>query len=445
MSASDETRAVAIRQAVERYIQQRLAAALETVKGTDTAAEKRRADLRETYRFPTLIHEGVKYCTQVQLATHLVKAVNPDPPVKSTTNPLIKPGTLPPLAEVGTHALGANFEMDATGNGAVNKKVAELAGVLTQVCFEGQPLLEAAKAGDADVLHALALDGEEWGAKVADLAQLDAPRCPAPASHRKLKQLYWLVGADPHDASSYHLLAPLYPSSLVHRVFQTLQEERFHPEAQAAREARKAQQPHPRPVREYSNLAVQKLGGTKPQNISQLNSERRGENTLFASVPPVWRVSAVRPVMGAESLFKVYGRRRWVQQQAQALKTFLLNEPVPNRHTRARRNAYIQTLLDELMQFTAEQHTLAPGWSLEPTCRLFKAHRLWLDPQADRPDEPPPDLDSVAEAIAEDFARWLNTQLEARLPVGDDEFAHWRALALEQLSLNPVEIAHVQP
>lgn len=37
--------------------------------------------------------------------------------------------------------------------------------------------------------------------------------------------------------------------------------------------------------REYPNLAVQKFGGTKPQNISQLNSER-GWQQLSAGLSP---------------------------------------------------------------------------------------------------------------------------------------------------------------
>ena len=54
-------------------------------------------------------------------------------------------------------------------------------------------------------------------------------------------------------------------------------------------------------VEAYASLAVQELGGTKPQNISQLNSERRGDNYLLASLPPVWKTVAVQPVHGSRT------------------------------------------------------------------------------------------------------------------------------------------------
>lgn len=66
-------------------------------------------------------------------------------------------------------------------------------------------------------------------------------------------------------------------------------------------------------MRGYTNVAVQQLGGTKPQNISQLNSERRGNKGLLASLPPVWRSIELKPLLGSESLFPRYGRRPGVK------------------------------------------------------------------------------------------------------------------------------------
>lgn len=51
-------RPTAIRQHVLAYLQHRLSAALDEVKGSDAAAEKRREALRDTLRFPALVEEG---------------------------------------------------------------------------------------------------------------------------------------------------------------------------------------------------------------------------------------------------------------------------------------------------------------------------------------------------------------------------------------------------
>ena len=39
------------------------------------------------------------------------------------------------------------------------------------------------------------------------------------SSHTQAKQVYRLTGSDPHDDQQFHLLAPLYPTSLAHRVY----------------------------------------------------------------------------------------------------------------------------------------------------------------------------------------------------------------------------------
>lgn len=57
-----------------------------------------------------------------------------------------------------------------------------------------------------------------WAEALAAIGHTNA----AIASHTLVKQVYWLVGDDPADDLAYHLLAPLFASSLAHRVHQTV-------------------------------------------------------------------------------------------------------------------------------------------------------------------------------------------------------------------------------
>lgn len=114
--------------------------------------------------------------------------------------------------------------------------------------------------------------------------------------------------------ANYHLLAPLYASSLAHRVFQTINEERFGEAAKEARQARREGLFVQQAVHEYPQLVVQKLGGTKPQNISQLNSERGGNNYLLASLPPIWTSADAKRLLGTDKMFLAYGRRPAVRE-----------------------------------------------------------------------------------------------------------------------------------
>lgn len=433
-----------IQQHVLTYLRCKLSVALEAVKGSDTAAEKRRDALRDTFCFPALVEEGAKYIGQVQLATHLVKGVHPDVKVKSTTHVLASAASLTPLLEVGSHVLGNNMDIDATGNGAVNKKVAELAALLMGVQFDGQSLLQRLKTGDTDVALALGFAADEVTHTTAWLASIDAPLSPVPASHTKLKQLYWLVQDAPLHEANFHLLAPLYPTSLVQRLHQTLQQDRFSAEAQLARDAKKEGVFHESPTHDYPQLAMQKLGGTKPQNISQLNSERLGQNFLLASLPPQWHSQNVAPLYRTDTLFHRFGRRPEVRQTVKTLHTFLASNPPQTVETRNTRDALANTLLDEFLLFGAELRELPEGWSGHTECRLPDCEKVWLDNGAFASDptaRPPQWTDELANR----YANWLNAVLGTTdaMKMGDVEQAHWYRDLYDALSAYEWELNHV--
>jgi CRISPR-associated protein Csy1 len=425
MSTIDPVRSAAIREALQAHVTKRLGIALSKITRTDAAAENERKKQRDFYQLQPLLESGAECASQIQMATHIVKGVHPDPKVKVATNLKVDCSILPSLPLVGSHTLGAQVEVDATGNGAFNKKVYELF-LLLSTPFQSHSVLALLQAGDVDAIAALSKTPQIAADIATKLAEIDTARCVQPSSHRLAKQIYWPVGSDPHDPAGYHLLSPLYPASLVHRVYQTLQDDRFSDEAKAARGARKAGSWHERPVRDYPHLAIQNLGGTQPQNISHLNSVRVGENSLLASLPPVWQSADVRPVLGVASLFKVFGHRPEARRLTQLLRRFLEGDPASNKETRSQRDEWVEALLEELMLFTAEQQTLEPGWSTDARCELPASHCAWLDPEGAA--ETPPDL---IDELAQDFANWLNHALRNPLPMGDAEYLHWRKQARE--------------
>ncbi|MQY51288.1 type I-F CRISPR-associated protein Csy1 [Rhodocyclus gracilis] len=438
MSPPLTSRASDIRAVLSKHTEMRLSQVLERLTGSASEIEKERKKQRERFHLPSLIESGAVCVTQIQMATHILKGIHPDPEVKKATNILVTPSDLAKVAYVGSHVLGDEFDVDATGNGAFNKKTYEIF-LLLNAEFEGSSVLNLLKNRDPDAIAALGGSSEQSAKWAEAFARIDSPRCNKPASHTLAKQIYWLVADDPHDDASYHLLAPLYPTSLAHRVYQKLQDDRFGDEARAAREARKQGVFHERPVREYPNLAIQTLGGTKPQNISQLNSERRGDNCLLASFPPLWRSLEVKPLYGTASLFKRYGARLAVRNLVKQLRGFLVETTSSNVRTRQTRDEIVLALIDELVQFSAELRTLEPGWSAAPECELPEAQRAFLDPLGSGLT-----VDDAVDRVAADFANWLNAQLREPLPVGDPEFLHWRKLAREPLHDMQEEVAHEQ-
>jgi CRISPR-associated protein Csy1 len=423
----DPQRIAALQAVIADFLKKRLDDKLEKIKDDDEAAPARRAELRQQYIPATWLEDAARRAGQIQAVTHSLKPIHPDAKGSSLYAP---PLTLAALPVVGSHCLGDNFVGDVVGNAAALDVYKFL-----KLEHEGRSLMALVLVRDADLAAALSDDPAQAQDWIMAFAALTEPRGQL-ASHTLAKQLYWLIGNDPHDDASYHLLAPLYASSLAHRVYQTVQDDRFSEEAKTAREARKAGTFSERPVREYPQLAVQQLGGTKPQNISQLNSERRGNNFLLASLPPTWRSVDLKPLLNTESMFPRYSRRPEVKQMVKALLAFLKSDPVRNVETRERRAEWVNALIDEFLQFSAELHSLAPGWSQTPDCHLGSAQKHWLDPDgvalACTASGQPLPLDT-AEQICAAFANWLNAQLRDPLPMGDPEFVQWRKQMLEQI------------
>ncbi len=262
-------RSAELRAVITDFLNKRLADKLDRLDPDDP----KRQELLQQFQPATWLEDAARRACQIQAVTHSLKPIHPD---AKGTNLYCPPATLAAVPVVGSHCLGDGFAGDVVGNAAALDVYKFL-----KLEHEGQSLLALAAAGDVDLAHALGGDPAQAQVWMAAFASLTAPRGQL-ASHTLAKQLYWPVSNNPHSEDGFHVLSPLYASSLAHKVYGQLQEDRFSDEAKAARDARKNGLYSDRPVREYRHMAVQQLGGTKPQNISQLNSERRGNNHLLA-------------------------------------------------------------------------------------------------------------------------------------------------------------------
>lgn len=405
-----------IRTLIETFLRERF----------DTKAEKlaeddpKRQALVEQFAFEAWIDNAARRVSQLQVVTHSLKPIHPD---AKGTNLYVPPETLKRHNLVGSHALPDDFLADVVGNAAALDVYKFL-----KLEHDGKSLLERVLEEDVELASALSEDPAQAREWIRAFAAITEPRGEA-ASHANAKQLYWLAeGDDPVDDQAYHLLAPLYATSLTHRVFQTINEDRFGEPAKLARDARRKNLASEIGYHDYPNLAVQKLGGTKPQNISQLNSERGGNNYLLASLPPNWVSREVRVPLGTDSVFPRFGRRREVHQLVNDLRRFLESNPDPTYETRDLRDDLNAALMDELMVFSMEFHRLPPGWSDDPKCRLAIEEVYWLDPGRAELDEAfhqaRRETDWTGE-LRRRFANWLNQRLDRKLPVGDTEHRHW--------------------
>ena len=429
MTNADPQCVAELRALITDFLKKRLDEKLEKLSDDDP----KRDELCQQFVPATWLEDAARRASQIQAVTHSLKPIHPDAKGSSL---YIPPTKQRELAVVGSHCLGNDFALDVVGNAAALDVYKFL-----KLEHRGRSILTLALEGDVDLHEALSDDVAQakiWGAGFAKLIE---PRGRI-ASHTLAKQLFWPVAKvdgddfDPHEDTDFHLLAPLYATSFTQLVYQKVQDDRFSEDAIAARKAKKEGEYSERPVREYLQMAIQKLGGTKPQNISQLNSDRRGDNYLFASLPPTWRSVNLKPLLGTDTMFRRFGSRPEVRSTVKALLAFLKADPARNLATRERRTAFVEGIIDEFLQFSAELRSLPPGWSQVPECCLSSPEKHWLDPDGIEEGLISSALPLPAdthERISEMFANWLNAQLRDPLPMGDPEYRDWRDMMNEQI------------
>ncbi|MGP1664863.1 MAG: type I-F CRISPR-associated protein Csy1 [Rhodanobacter sp.] len=400
------------------------------------------------YDYATWLADAARRVGQIQAVTHVLKATHPDARGSSLHFP---PSSLPQHADIGSHLLGADYAQDVVGNAAALDVFK-----LLKLDVEGKRLLDWMQAGDADLQAALSDDAtlaQGWMQAFAALVREDAQ----PATHPMAKQLYWLAGDTPQDDSHYHLLQPMFSSSLAHVVHAEIQNARFGDGNKAARQAKRDNKPADAMYRDYRGLVARKLGGTKPQNISQLNSERGGVNYLLASLPPpAWKPHGGVNPLNLESVFNDKGGALLafgdIRQSIRGLADFLKTNPDSNKETRDRVGVFVRAIAGALAEFGASMRgNQSAGWSRNETCRLPLCEQLWLDPdRTELPERGDPEhphwqeLDHAfndayergdwADEVAGRFGRWLNQQLRNRsdklTALGDAEMRHFAGHAI---------------
>lgn len=418
------------RTAIAKFIDDRREAKLKGREDDAVAAAK--------YEYETWLASAAHRVSQIQAVTHVLKATHPDARGSSL---YIPPTTLPPRDEIGSHSLGEDFTEDVVGNAAALDVFKFL-----QTEVDGRTLLEWVKQQDADLEAALNPDPDIARSRMQAFGGL--VRSGAPTSHALAKQVFWLAEGAPDQNPNFHLLQPLFSSALAQYVHDDIQAARFGEENKARRQAKRSEKPHDGVYQDYCGLAVRKMGGTKPQNISQKTSERGGTNYLLASLPPPeWsRVRAVSllNIESSTARFRHFGHVRFL---VRALARLILSDPEKTLETRQKREEIEKALGAQLPLFAATiRDQRPPGWTRDAACELPQCERLWLDPdrvtldprplgqggEEDREFEQAYHWGDWPDEVASIFANWLNEQLRraGAAALGDSEYRHWARQAI---------------
>lgn len=377
-----------------------------------TELEQERYELEQRFIPQHWLSDAAARAGQINLVTHAAKFTHGDSKSSSLYSEIAQSE-----GYVNSFASGS-LEIDAVGNAAA-LDVAKL----LQTKVAGDSLLACLKRKDYRALDVFAENEHQLAQWIAGFSQALTPGNPS--SHKLAKQIYFPVD------EGYHLLSPLFATSLAQVLFQKIAGQRFGEEAKAIWQARQSGSWHAKPLIRFHHTAEMHFGGTKPQNISALNSARGGRSWLLSAQPPHWRQSA-KPPVELDSFFRVGGEFDLsVKTPLEMLTSLLQNSgDYNNSHIRQARDRYIEEIIDTLF-FCASKYQREEWQSWTIKCPQLKAHQqLWLDPWRTKIDDVfriQREQNEWQELIAEDFASWLNYRLSKQISdVGQTEYREWK-------------------
>lgn len=276
----------------------------------------------------------------------------------------------------------------------------------------------------------------------------------------KAKQIYFPLSNEVKldkngsvDNKNYHLIAPLFSSSLAEEFYSRQAALMFGEEQKSVRKSKRINTEtqnavshyHRKPSIEFPSMAVQKFGGAQPQNVSMLNKGRSwkagkkhkttwGVTYLFNSEPPTWQ-SQLKPPLYKKSLFDDFSHPS-IKLEVDYLREYLLRFErielsVKNPHRRKWIEKWVANIIDELLNYAATIQALPAGWSDTENSKLKLEHQYFLDPHRD--DETFQNLRNVSDwqsVICSDFSRWLNRRLVGKDKKFTPQAEHTRLWAL---------------
>ncbi len=414
--------------AFDKDAAKRLAAAGESERTQlDGELLQKRRELELRYEPRAWLTDAANRAGQISLVTHAAKFTHGDSKSSSIfTRTTENDGYL-------STATLSKATADAVGNAAA-LDVAKL----LQTEVEGDSLLACLQRGDSSPLAKLAENDTQLAQWLEGFSRTLTTK--QPASHKLAKQLYFPVGED------YHLISPLFSSSLAQALHQRLVAIRFGEEAKELWKARREKRWHAQALVLFPNTAVMNFGGTKPQNISALNSGRGGRVWLLSAAAPQWETQ-IKPPLGMKTLFGQGPFERSTRPIRSRLTDLLIKTgDDKNYQIRRARDRYIDEIIDILFSIAADIQRLEwAGWTQDEKCTLKPHQRLWLDPWRAKTDDAfyqQRDKDDWQDSVAEDFALWLNAHLRrAELSVGKTEKTQWQTKPLFSRRLREMEQA----
>lgn len=243
----------------------------------------------------------------------------------------------------------------------------------------------------------------------------------------KVKQVYFPTGIK----DEYHLLSILTPSALMFELKDRIRDMHFSDSTKEARACRRLNTHHEQGYSEIFGLNVIGYGGTKPQNISVLNSQQGGTTYLLPSAPPNLAERKVNPPR--TDFFTESLRAKWFAEEFENFHNALKSD-LNNVHVRRKRDKAIRSVVHQVVDRLWVFRTLEIGWSESDNYKnLPQYQKIWIDQKfRDYRQHDFSWFDSVKRAIARWFERAYTLVLgKQALTLADDLITHVESIVAD--------------
>lgn len=311
--------------------------------------------------------------------------------------------------------------LDALGNAAA----LDVYKFLTLELSDGLQLIDHIEQDTELAVSLLTIPGSSYQELKAGFMAMKESE-PASITSSKIKQIYFPV------SDSYHQLSVLTPSGVMYEFRNRMQAMRFGEATSLAKECRRRNEVNATGFDDIYGLAMIGYGGTKPQNISVLNSQYGGKAYLLQSLPPSLELEEVR--LPTTHFFTDCLWPNQFKLSFELLHKWLVDSR-NNIQMRNRRDEILLDVFNEIIQKVWQIRSVEPGWSLRNRFdRLPKPQKILLDEhwRAERNDN-----DQCMGIFLKDMARWIVMAYKKvlgthALPLNDDELRYVYMLIDEQ-------------
>lgn len=401
--------------AIQDFLAERKAARLKTkIKPSMTEEEKLDTEriAEEIFSLATWLPDAAKRAKQLSMVSHPGKFTHPS----AKTSAIIASGThhADGLIRTGNVESG----LDVFGNAAA----LDVYKFLTLTLQDGQTILEHLERDTPEIQQQFTLPTASFAEIQTGLLAIKQSDLSTQQTHERIKQVYFPVGDD------YHLLSLLTPSGLMFKLRDRINDIRFSEPAKKSREAKRKGLYDEDGFSELYDLSVIGFGGTKPQNISILNSQNGGKAYLLQTLPPTLQQRSIQP---PRRNFFSNTLNPWTYKESFQAFHRLLSADYNNIHIRKGRDKVIQYIVSQVIDRMWQVRQLDPGWSEHEGCAALPGwQKLWLDAhyQAEREDN-----DEWLEKVEREFARWFLLSYRKVIGnpakgLGDDELPHIKTM-----------------